>query len=155
MNLSAQFAQTLAQGSWVEDHEIPEPYRGLLCHHRDMTSTLANFHQGRVTLEVLRSEQVDECYYREVTLWVDRKKVEFGLIKFFLENLPHPLRTEVLAGKKPFGEILNESGLSYSSKPIGFFHSGEKESPYGRHNCLLNSEGKDLAHIVEILPHLE
>ena len=33
------------QFNWVDPEEVEDPYRELLCHQRDMTSTLARFHR--------------------------------------------------------------------------------------------------------------
>lgn len=150
--------------SWVEPDEVESPYRDLLCHKKDMTSTLSRFHGGEVTLEVFQEPVDPDCYAREVLLRVGEKPVEYGLIRIFLENFPEELRSEVQNGGKPLGAILNDSGIQYSSRPGGFlkipgetfdpdfFPAAGSKSLFGRYNELLGGDGSVLARIIEILP---
>ncbi len=152
------------QFTWVEPEEIESPYQELLCHKRDMTSTLARFHGGEVGLKVLQEPLDQECYVREVLLKVGEKPVEYGLIRVFLENFPKELRAEITGGLKPLGAILNDSGFGYSSEPGGFLKiPGETFEPdffpaagskflFGRYNSLLSEDRTVLARIIEILP---
>src|SRR6516164_2628006 len=48
--------------------QLPEPYRALLAHANDMTPTLEKFHGATIHLEILRREQRDGYYFREVVL---------------------------------------------------------------------------------------
>jgi len=149
---------------WVEPDEVELPYRELLCHRRDMTSTLSRFHGGAVELEVFQEPTDEACYVREVLLKVGGKPVEYGLIRVYLENFPKDLRAEILEGAKPLGAILNESGLQYSSQPGGFlkipeetFHSdffppAGSKFLFGRYNTLRDAKERILARIIEILP---
>lgn len=149
---------------WVEVDEVELPYRDLLCHARDMTSTLARFHEGEVSLEVFQKRSDQGAYLREVLLRVGEKAVEYGVIRIHLENFPSSLREEVVAAEKPLGTILNESALTYFSEPGGFLKiSGKSFKPhffpspsskflFGRYNTLLNADRKILARIIEILP---
>ena len=135
--------------SWVEADQVVQPYRDLLCHDRDMTSTLAGFHEGSVSLHVFQTESEQDAYLREVLLRVGEKAVEYGVIRIYLENFPAALREAVVAAQKPLGSILNESGLSYSSEPGGFLKiSGQSFQPdfflslsskflFGRYNLSL------------------
>ena len=67
----------------VPGDEVPEPYKSLLVHQDDMTPTLAKFHGDTIHLRVLRRQQRDDFYFREVVLVTDKdeKPVEFGAIK--------------------------------------------------------------------------
>ena len=38
---------------WIEGSEMPVPYRDLVVHKKDMTSTLADLHSSGIGLEVL------------------------------------------------------------------------------------------------------
>ncbi|YCM46241.1 hypothetical protein V2O64_09460 [Verrucomicrobiaceae bacterium 227] len=149
---------------WVEEGEIPRPYRQLLCHHKDMTSTLAAFHGGEVALKVFHSKRNGDQYLREVLLSVDGKPVEYGVIVMSLDHFPPDLQERILGENEPLGKILNTSGLPYQSSPRGnlefpevecfsdIFPSAGSGSLYGRYNALLDSEGRFLARILEILP---
>src|SRR5437016_1980426 len=52
----------------IPGEQVPEPYRSLLVHERDMTPTLEEFHGSGIHLKILRSEQRDDFYFREVAL---------------------------------------------------------------------------------------
>src|SRR5438034_1010750 len=52
----------------IAGEAMPEPYRSLLVHNRDMTPTLEQFHGGTVHLRVLRREERGDFYLREVVL---------------------------------------------------------------------------------------
>jgi len=152
MSLRERFETTLEGLSWVEPEEVGATERRLLCHERDMTSTLAEYHGGEVTLEVLGQEQNEGNYLREVILSVGDRQVEYGLIEIHLGHLPGEVQARVLTGMEPFGGILNDSGLSYRSEPVGFFRASDSEFSFGRYNNLLDAEGRVLARIIEILP---
>ena len=49
--------------------DIPEPYKSLLVHERDMTSTLGQFHADKIQLNVLNQHLQENEYYREVLLF--------------------------------------------------------------------------------------
>lgn len=148
----------------VDAAEVVNPYHDLLCHDHDMTSTLARFHGGEVSLEVLHEETRENNYHREVLLKVGGKTVEYGVILIFLEQFPDEVRREILSGEKPLGAILNESGMAYESSPVGylkidgsafaadFFPSCDGEILFGRYNRLLGKNERVLARIIEILP---
>jgi len=149
---------------WVKPDEVEQPYRDLLCHEHDMTSTLSDFHGGEVELQIFEEGGDSECYFREVLLRVGAKPVEYGLIRIFLGNFPEGLGSVITEGSKPLGTILNESGLEYFSRPGGFlkisgktfqpefFPSSGGEFLFGRYNELIGAEEKVLARIIEILP---
>ena len=150
--------------TWVDREGMDPPYRELLCHDRDMTSTLAKFHGGEVLLEIFEEREDPACYMREVLLKVGEKPVEYGLIRIFLENFPEELRSLIVSGSQPLGAILNESGLVYSSRPGGFLKiPGETFEPdffpptggeflFGRYNELIGADQQIVARIIEILP---
>lgn len=148
----------------VKPEEMELPYRDLLFHGKDMTSTLAKFHGAEISLKVLKTSRVEDKYLREVVLHAGEKPVEYGLIEVHLEACPGDLRERVLAEKEPLGGILNDCGIVYQSKPVGFLKIGSGEfSPdffppaggealFGRYNELLDESDRVIARIVEILP---
>lgn len=150
--LRDRFEAAVADLSLLPAEEVAKPYRRLLCHAHDMTSTLANHHGGVVNLSVLDESRDDGRYYREVELSVTGKVVEYGLIEVWLENFPEEVSERILAGKEPLGAILNESGLVYQSEPEGFFKAVDSNFAFGRYNRLLDSKRRILARIIEILP---
>ena len=150
----------------VEPDAVPQPYRGLLVHTSDMTSTLENFHGSSVHLRLLRREKRGDEYFREVILLLEKpeKAVEFGAIKINLPRFPREAREQILQEHWPLGRILRTFNIAYRSRPAGFLrvsadslisdalHVPEGERLFGRRNNLLDLEDHPLAEIVEILP---
>ena len=146
------------------DH-VPEPYRRLLVHDRDMTPTLEAAHRGKIHLRVLRYAADENIVSRLVALAMeDETKVEVGAIRIFLHRLPHAARQPILEHWKPFGSILQEHSVTHRCRPAAYFQVAadamlaealevnSSESLYGRRNTIWNSHGEVLAEVVEILP---
>ena len=150
----------------VDGQEVPEPYRSLLVHQHDMTSTLENFYQRAIHLRVVSREQRGEEYFREVVLLLDGddQAVEFGAIKINLARFPESARQQILEERRPLGSILKECALGYASRPKAFLRIASDKLIsrllnltgthvlYGRRNTLFDLEEQPLAEIVEILP---
>jgi chorismate-pyruvate lyase len=150
----------------IEAEAVPEPYRTLLVHRTDMTSTLENFHKERLRVEVLGRHTSGQEYFREVVLRLDQsgRRVEFGAIKILLDLFPAEARSEILRERQPLGRILTESGVEFASQPRGYFRIIPDDfirrtldliGPhvlYGRRNTLVDPWDRPLAEIVEILP---
>ncbi len=151
---------------WIDGAEMPQPYRRLLVHQKDMTSTLQSFHQSRIGLKTLRSRSGEDCYRREVVLFAESTQgpVEYGAIEMRLENFNHAERNAILSESEPLGAILNRRSEGYVSDPHGYFSlvapvvcqlefgCERGTTLYGRYNQLFDGEGRILASIVEILP---
>jgi chorismate-pyruvate lyase len=158
--------RTLPAFTVIEPDQIPEPYRSLLVHERDMTRTLEQFHGGQIHLRVLSSYREGDAYWRESVLELDGsdQPIEFGAIKIQLTAIPEPWRAQIVAARRPFGGILNASGLRYTSRPSAYlrfvgddfiaqcFGVTTVGELYGRQNTLRGEGGEVLAEIVEILP---
>ena len=151
----------------VDGTAVPEPYRSLLVHERDMTSTLGQFHGDAVALKVLHRHNGGGAYYREVLLLAKRSQrpVEYGAIKIHLGQFPGPARNAITAATAPLGQLLHDHGIGHLSRPAGFLqvecddHIGglfdleTRPALYGRRNTLYDATGEHrLAEIVEILP---
>jgi chorismate-pyruvate lyase len=153
----------------VGPDEVPEPYRSLLVHERDMTSTLENFHGGRTHVRVLNSKVVNGVYQREVILALDatNQPVEFGAVTIQLDLLPENTRDAIIAGRRPLGGILVEHGIRFESRPKAFIRTVSDDlighalriEPglvlYGRCNALFTANDQVISDIVEILPPTE
>ena len=151
---------------WRSSEEIPEPFRALLVHEGDMTSTLERFHRERMLLEVLAEGHSDECYYREVILKGEGtgRAAEFGVIEIELDNFSQALQKLILRGEQPLGGILNQNGVAYKSQPLGYFSVAREALPprlsplgsarlfFGRYNQLKCQKDACLARILEIIP---
>ena len=150
----------------IDSELVPQPYRSLLVHENDMTSTLENFHGDRVHLKVHTRDARGDSYLRAVVLQLDRslKAVEFGCIKIYLKHFPQPASEAILRAHRPLGGILREFEIEYLSRPKAFLrvasdplinellHLKGAHVLYGRRNTLSNPNGNTLAEIIEILP---
>ena len=146
--------------------EMPEPYRGLLVHHRDMTPTLEQYWGSDILLDVLARSEVDGELLRHVILRASTgRPVAFGAIRIPLDPFPEAARVDILSGRAPLGALLREYAIEHESAPAGFFRMApnamtrqafgwrEAAEHYGRHNRLSSDKGL-LAEVVEILPAL-
>lgn len=150
----------------MRGEEMPEPYRSLLVHQNDMTPTLEKFHGGTIHVHVLRREQRNGFYFREVVLEkdADDAPVEFGAIKINLSLFESKARQLILGEREPLGHILASCGVLHSSRPKAYLkieadeligHAlrvARRTTLYGRRNTLFDPQNQSLAEIVEILP---
>jgi chorismate-pyruvate lyase len=150
----------------INGREMPEPYRRLLVHDRDMTPTLEAAYDRKMNLRVLKYALTDEVFSREIVLIPEggNEPVVFGAIKIYLDEFPSEARELVLERKLPLGTILESQGIRHYSKPDAFFEVeadafietalGIKAPAklYGRRNMLGNGTGRKLAQVLEILP---
>jgi chorismate-pyruvate lyase len=150
----------------LQGADVPEPWRTLLVHERDMTPTLESHYQGDIHIEVLGRERVGDAYFREVILRLDRDEspVEFGANRIALDRLPTVVRRLVLQEQLPLGHILKAHDVAHTGRPSAFFRVEADalmaralgvavgRSLYGRRNTLRDMEGRALSEVVEILP---
>jgi hypothetical protein len=143
-----------------------EPYKSLLVHNNDMTSTLEKFHGGRIHLDLLAHWRKGDAYFREVALVINgsEKRVEFGAIKINLALFDPKPRELILEECFPLGRILHDCQVAYHSNPKSFlkvqaddFIGGVLQLTgrpmlFARRNTLSTPKGEALAEIVEILP---
>lgn len=156
--------------------DMPSPYRRLLVHETDMTSTLEAFHGERMDLRLLESRRSEGSLWRQVLL-VGRasgQAREAGAIRIDLRQFDTAERWEILEGRKPLGAILADHAVGYVSRPRVFFAFEATESTdrllglssmkdsgasgttlYGRQNVLSTASGDVLADVVEILPPVD
>src|SRR3989442_15563239 len=74
----------------VEGCEVPEPYKSLLVHHRDMTPTLEEAYRRSMVLRVLRHALRGNVLSGQIVLIPEgaTKAVLFGAIKIYLKHFP-------------------------------------------------------------------
>jgi len=158
--------QPLPQIEAIPGEAVPEPFRTLLVHSKDMTPTLEEYHQSQIHLEILRSEHRGGFYFREVVLRLnhDEKPVEFGANKIFLGLFPEEAQELIRLEQVPLGRILKECGVRHKTEAKGFlrvqpdeliagaFELDDPTTLYGRKAVISDSQGKPLSEIVEILP---
>jgi chorismate-pyruvate lyase len=150
----------------IAGQEMPEPYRSLLVHDRDMTPTLEGAYRRSIQLRVLNYSLLGDVFSREVVLILegDAKPAAFGAIKIDLKYFPAEARRLVLERKQPLGTILRTQGIAHESHPDAYLQvtadaiienalglSGPRLL-YGRRNIIVDAAQHTLAQVVEILP---
>jgi hypothetical protein len=162
----ARAGRPLPQIVAVNGADIPEPQRTLLVHDTDMTPTLEKFHGEEIHLRVIRSEERDGAYYREVVLLLEKSKkaVEFGAIKINLNLFPAAAQRSILEEDLPLGTVLARFKVKHTSRPKAYLKIPADDficqalslkpghTLYGRRNTLFDPQQRPLAEIVEILP---
>lgn len=150
----------------VDGQDMPEPYRSLLVHNRDMTPTLERAHDRSILLRVLRSAVAGDILSRQVVLLPEGSLVPaaFGASKIHLEHLPDEAKRQVLEGKRPLGAILRTQEIEHAGRPEVYFQVAadtliynalglaKPAKLYGRRNALVDAAGRTLAQVIEILP---
>ena len=150
----------------ISGEEVPEPYRSLLVHQKDMTPTLEAFHRSLIHLKILSREQRGDYYFREVALLLDGSEtpVEFGANKVSLLLFPPKARQLILEERLPLGSILKLCSIQHTTVAKAFFRltpdefiggvlqAGSKTELYGRRASILDPQKRPLSEIVEILP---
>ena len=153
----------------ISGETMPEPYRTLLVHARDMTPTLESYHGCDIHIEVLSRERRGDAYFREVILRRDGDEcpLEFGANRIALDLLPSVARRVVLQEYVPFGHILKAYEIPHRGQPTAFFRVPTDrligrafgltvpQIVYGRRNTLRDPAGRAISEVVEILPPLD
>ena len=149
----------------IAPDRIPQPYRSLLVHQRDMTLTLEEHFGGRVALRPLATFTAGPWYYRRVLLAQEYsgRPVEMGAIRMKLAALPRKVQAEIRRNQVPLGRLLRDAGVDFTSMPreffavvpnpemMGVFWMREPRTLYGRRTEVL-LDGKAIGDIVEVLP---
>jgi hypothetical protein len=150
----------------VAPERVPEPFRSLLVHDRDMTPTLEAHYRSEIHIEVWGRERQGDFYYREVVLRLDRdqRPVEFGANKVNLALFEPAVRRLILDEYLPLGHILHLRQVPHHGGPLGYlriesdalmnraFRLTGQRTLYGRRNTLRDPQGWPLSETVEILP---
>lgn len=165
-DLYLQDGLTLPTVTGIDGQKLPEPYRTLLVHGTDMTSTLEKYHDQKLRLHILRRRLEGDEYSRQVLLVTERdqKPAEFGAITISLQHFPEKVRQQILEERRPLGAILFDEKIPYISRPIAFIQVtpdalmkrllglGDTTLLFGRRNILLGPSQQTLADILEVLP---
>lgn len=162
----AQAGRELPLIEQVDGSQVPEPYQRLLVHSNDMTPTLEAFHNSGIHLSVIRRQERDGNYCREVVLLDEANRpVEFGAIKINLLLFPPAARRQILEESLPLGHVLRVHQIAHASRPKAFLKiqadpficdalqlDGTLPVLYGRRNTITDPMRHSLAEILEILP---
>lgn len=167
--LSEFYARTslaLPRMERLSGEEMPEPYRALLVHDRDMTSTLERYHGSEIYIQALSSERRDGEYFREVVLRraSDDAPVEFGANCLNLSLFTPEARWMILQEKVPLGRIIKDHAILHTIHVRGFFRIEPDElicralqlarpvTLFGRQAMICDAAERPLSQVVEILP---
>jgi chorismate-pyruvate lyase len=169
-----QFGCVVPPVEWIEADELPQPYRDLLAHDSDMTSTLESFFGTTVRLQPLHLHRTASFVLREVLLVANNtgRPVEYGAIRIHLGQFSPPARERIRRSVQPLGAIMAHYNIPAEHHLGGFFrvtgdesfleplhiHRNGSSKPvmlYGRSNRILDDRKRPLAEVVEILPPLD
>jgi len=152
----------------LRSEDLPQPYRRLLDHRVDMTSTLESFCGEPILIRVLELRRRGQSLLRRVALiGADSGRLaELGAIEIHLECFAAAVRRQILQGHLPLGGILAEQGVKYRSRTRAFLRLDATGSLFeglvpqgatlfGRQNTLIANDGRLLAEVLELLPPLE
>lgn len=92
----------------VQADDVPAEYRALLVHQEHMTTVLERHCGEPVRLEVLDTRQDSSSYARKIALRPLTREdvVEVGVARLVLDSVDETVRREILAGRRPLGEVL-------------------------------------------------
>jgi chorismate-pyruvate lyase len=152
--------------TFIPAEDLPEAECQQLAHDQDMTPRLRDYHGCEIDLDVHAKARVGNYLVRAsvLTRRKDGKPVEFGAIGIHLDHLPEKAREMVVAGRVPFGAILETEAVPHMSHPRGFFRiavdarlaellgATTGQVLFGRCNVLRRPDGQSLAEVVEVLP---
>jgi len=95
---------------FVHESDVPEPFHQLLVHDRHMTTSMEAYHNARVTVRVLQSQQKESWYSRQILLLTigAKKVVQGGIVRIHLSMLDPAVQAAILQQDTPLGHILIE-----------------------------------------------
>lgn len=148
---------------------VPPPYRDLLVHDRDMTTTLEDRFGGPISLRLLEVRRDGSWLRRQVVLLrdADERPVEYGAIRIDLSAFAPGAVRSIIECRRPLGAILHEHKVEHQCRPSAFFRFRSDPTTrsvfalrrdttlYGRHTLLYDGGERTLAEVVEILPPIE
>lgn len=93
---------------FVHESEVPEPFHQLLVHDRHMTTSMEAYHQCRVSVRVLQSQQTESWYSRQIILLSERTQVvvQGGIVRINLSMLDPEVQAAILREDSPLGHVL-------------------------------------------------
>ena len=151
----------------VTPARMPQPYRSLLDHQRDMTGTLEAHLRDRVLLRVLSTEEKGRSYFRRILLVQAStgRPVEMGAVRISLSALSPRVWAAIRQHRAPLSQVLRDQGIEFLSRPaafmavrpnadlMGVFWMREPQTLYGRRTEAF-ADGRRIGDIVEILPRM-
>lgn len=107
----------------VRPDAVPAPFDRLLVHNEHMTGRLRDFHGVGVELRVLAEQTRADLYSREILLTLpgSGQVVEYGVARVHLGYVADPVRAEVLARRRPLGDILVQNDVLRRIAPKWYY----------------------------------
>lgn len=157
-------APILSSCEFVEAADLPGDYRHLLDHHDHMTTRLGDYFGRPVGVRVLSCRESADAYRRMILLELtgDARGVEFGLVWIDLHAIAEDVRREIVAGRRPLGDILIAHDVLRRIEPKWFVRLGpgsmvaghlgaaEGEAVYGRIG-VIHYEHKPAIRLLEVV----
>ena len=149
----------------LKGSQLPQPYRSLLAHSRDMTPTLEQYYRRTLGITVIGRVLEGNAYLREVTLNLDgeNRPIAYGAIRIFMDHFPPHAQEMIREEHCPLGKILELEEIPHVGWPQAFFRVApdahmasmlQLKAPrklYGRRNVLLDGDRRLLAEVLEVL----
>jgi len=152
----------------VREGDLPAVVRPLLVHQKGMTAVLEEVFGEPMALSVLSTADSPGRLHRKVLLSGRHtgRAAEIGLIHIDLDALSKDVADRIRAADLPFGTVLRQAGLAFTSRPYAFFRAVARDElcvrlghpaggdAFGRATVLYDTAGRQLAEAVEILAPL-
>ncbi len=151
----------------VEARLLPEPWASMLDHDRSMTAALAECYGDRITLRLIGDDILlpDKVLDRAVILGAEAlgKPVALAGLRIYLDRFSPSVRVRFVEALEPFGGILKQMGLAFSSEPVqfvkcaatplmaGWLDVPEGAELFGRLNAIYAPDRTQLAQVLELL----
>jgi len=162
----AHYGREVPEITPLFEQHMPEPYKQLLVHERNMTPTLESYHGGTIYIEPLNVFSDEKETTREVILRrdTDDKPLEYGASRVFRSTVTPEALFLIDDGRLPLGTILRVCDCEHTVQPSGYFKirstpffaeafaAGDVPYFYGRRNTLVALDGNSIAEVCEILP---
>ncbi len=154
----------LARFKKIAAGALSDVYGQLLNHTSHMTVTVESFYNDRVDVSVLRSQNNQDHYCREILLSTQStgKVVQYGIVRLKLDLITEPARSEILSESKPLGRVLIEREIlrevqlfdlyevDCGPKLAEFFCINKGTRCYGR-TALIHCAGEPAIELLEIV----
>jgi len=152
----------------VSAKDVPSPWAEMVVNSRSMTANLEDCYGDRILLALLGDDinVPDKTLERAVILRTERGAAPVALagLRIHLERFPPEVRVRFVEAVSPFGAILSQAGIGFSSQPVSFVkcHTSKLlagalsvqpgDSLYGRFSLILGYQGMLYAEVIELLP---
>jgi hypothetical protein len=107
----------------LEAGQLPPGAHKLLVHLDHMTSVLESHYGRAVALNVLQHDQNATHYARKISLTLadSPQMIEFGIVRIDLSYVSDAVREEIVARRRPLGEILIRHNVLRRISPRWYF----------------------------------